>query len=74
MIYSIDCSAGTVTFTGIFGCSDAAGVVSATPVAYAIDTADPTTHFSDGMILGWGVVAAMSAAYGIHLLRRSLLR
>lgn len=73
MIYSIDCTAGGVTFTsGIYGCSDPAGTVTATPVAYAIDTTDPTTNFTDGMILGWGVVAAMAAAYGIHLMRRAL--
>lgn len=73
MIYSFDCSAGTVTFTsGVFGCSDPSGSISATPVAYAIDTTDPVSHFSDGMALGWGVVAAMVGAYAIHLLRRAL--
>lgn len=34
--------------------------------------ADPVEAFIDGHILGWGVVAAMAAAYGIHLLRRAL--
>lgn len=73
MIYSLDCTTGTVTFTsGVFGCSDPAGTITATPVAYAIDTTDPTVHFSDGMTLGWGVVAAMTAAYAIHLMRRAL--
>lgn len=73
MIYSLDCTAGTVIFTGgVFDCSDPAGTITAMPVAYAIDTTDPLTGFSDGMTLGWGVVAAMAVAYAIHLMRRAL--
>lgn len=75
MIYSFDCSAGTVQFAnGVFSCSDSAGTVSAQPVAYAIDTTDPSTNFSDGMTLGWGVVAAMAAAWAIVSLRKALYR
>lgn len=74
MIYSIDCSVGTVTFSGgVFGCTDS-GVVSATPVAYAVDTTNPDTNFSDGMSLGWGVVAAMAAAWAVVVLRKALMR
>lgn len=40
-----------------------------TPILPPCDTA---ANFNDGQILGWGVVAAMVAAYAIHLLRRSL--
>lgn len=74
MIYSFECSAGVLqVVAGSLSCTDS-GVLSVHPVSYAIDTSDPTTGFSDGMVLGWGVVAAMSAAYGVHLLRRALLR
>lgn len=31
---------------------------------------DTTETFFDGMALGWGVVAAMAAAWAIHTLRR----
>ncbi|WP_310446129.1 hypothetical protein [Thiobacillus sp.] len=34
--------------------------------------ANTTDSFNDGLSLGWGVVAAMALAYGIHLLRRAL--
>lgn len=74
MIYSFDCSAGVLqVVAGTLQCTDN-GVMSVRPVSYAIDTSDPTTGFSDGMELGWGVVAAMAAAYGVHLLRRALFR
>lgn len=74
MIYSFECSAGVLQVdAGSLSCTDS-GVLSVLPVAYAIDTTDPSTGFSDGMVLGWGVVAAMAAAYGVHLLRRALFR
>lgn len=73
MLYSFDCSAGVLQVSGgALSCSDAAGTLTVTPVAYAIDTTDPSTGFSDGLTLGWGIAAAMVAAYGIHVLRRAL--
>jgi len=33
---------------------------------------DTEASFQDGMALGWGVVAAMVAAYAVHLVRRAL--
>lgn len=33
----------------------------------------PSENFTDGLLLGWGVAAAMVAAYAIHLLRRALI-
>lgn len=75
MIYSFECSLGAVVFTdGVFSCSDPAGTVTAQEVAYAIDTTDPTTHFNDGLTLGWGVVAAMAAAWAVVSLRKALFR
>lgn len=35
-------------------------------------TGDPEASFNDGLTLGWAVVAAMVAAYAIHLLRKAL--
>lgn len=40
-----------------------------TPVLAPCDTAE---KFKDGQTLGWGVVAAMVAAFAIHILRRGL--
>jgi len=42
------------------------------PAAVDVLPGNPEASFSDGVILGWGVVAAMVAAYAVHLLRRSL--
>lgn len=41
----------------------------AIPPGPACDTAE---QFTDGMILGWGVVSAMVAAYAFTLIRRAL--
>lgn len=35
-------------------------------------TCDTAEKFKDGQTLGWGVVAAMVAAFAIHILRRGL--
>lgn len=35
-------------------------------------SADPVQEFTDGNLLGWGVVAAMVAAWGITVLRRGI--
>jgi len=74
MLYSFACPLGaslTVVTGGGLLCSD-----SSLPVASAVSLqpvgVDPATNFTDGAVLGWGVVAAMAAAYAIHLLRRAL--
>lgn len=36
-------------------------------------TCDTFTNFNDGMTLGWGVVAAMVAAYAFTLMRKGLI-
>lgn len=75
MIYSFECSSGDVIISaGLLGCSDPLGSITATPVAYAIDTTDPVTGFTDGMVLGWGVAAAMAAAWAVVYLRKALYR
>lgn len=33
---------------------------------------DTSSSFNDGVLMGWGVVAAMVAAYGIKVLRRAI--
>jgi hypothetical protein len=74
MIYSLTCQAtATVTSSGdgLVKCSDGTNPTFSA-VAYAIDNTDPETGFSDGAVLGSGVVLAMVLAYGVHLLRRSL--
>jgi hypothetical protein len=35
-------------------------------------TLDPLTSFTDGALLGWGIVAAMVAAWSIKVLRRGI--
>lgn len=55
------------------GYSESANIVPMANVGTpCTDTNDPSTQFSDGMILGWGVVTAMVAAYAVTLLRRAL--
>jgi len=71
---STNASTGLQTFK----CFDAdgeivLGIVQMKPVTVtAAPVLDPLTGFTDGAVLGWGVVAAMAMAYGIHLLRRAL--
>ena len=36
-------------------------------------TCDTFTNFNDGLTLGWGVVAAMVAAYAFTLMRKGLI-
>lgn len=36
-------------------------------------TCDTFTNFNDGLTLGWGVVAAMAAAYAFTLMRKGLI-
>lgn len=75
MLYSFQCApseALSISSGGVILCTDgAAPVVSA--VSLQPVNLDPVTNFSDGAVLGWGVVAAMAAAYAIHLLRRALM-
>ncbi len=40
----------------------------------AFETCDTMAKFSDGMALGWGVVAAMAAVWGIRFVGRALSR
>jgi len=37
-----------------------------------IPYSDPVQSFQDGAIIGWGIAAAMAAAWAIHFLRRAL--
>jgi len=86
MIMDFICNNGTTPgiftnpSTGLqtFKCFDAVGepvvgivqMKSVTVTAAPLGT--PEDQFTDGLTLGWGVVAAMVAAYAIHLLRRGL--
>lgn len=82
MIYSIECSEGEPaldvvlvngSYLGRWGCGVGLGVPSAVPVTVsATATTSPEAAFSDGLVLGWGVVAAMVAAYAVTMLRRAL--
>lgn len=48
-------------------------IVTTSPlIAPAFASCDTTANFFDGLALGWAVVAAMVAAYAVHLLRRAL--
>lgn len=48
-------------------------LVTTSPLtAPAFASCDTTANFFDGLALGWAVVAAMVAAYAVHLLRRAL--
>lgn len=76
MLYSFQCAPSEVLAVSSAGsvlCSDGvAPVVAAVSLQPA--NVDPVTNFSDGMALGWGVVAAMAAAWGVVSLRRALMR
>lgn len=62
--YRLKCSMPDGTFGGILTLKPV--TVSAAP------TATPGAEFTDGAVLGWGVVAAMVAAWGITVLRRGI--
>lgn len=42
--------------------------------ALSFPSCDTATNFNDGMLLGWGVAAAMVAAYAVKFLARGLNR
>jgi len=46
--------------------------VESFPYSPVLTSCEMDQPFLDGMTLGWAVVAAMVAAYAIHLLRRAL--
>lgn len=82
MIISFNCSQGSVAVSAVSGalkCVDSNGTaITGVPVTAMAVTVSPTATtspeaaFSDGLVLGWGVVAAMVAAYAITILRRAL--
>lgn len=78
MIYSFQCPSGfalDVSASGVVDCFDGAthsAVLSVQPVSVQPVGVDPATGFTDGMTLGWGVAAAMAAAWAIHSMRRAL--
>ena len=77
MLYSFSCSQGTVGLspvTGAFKCYDSSGNpilgvnVTLQAVSLEPESIDAQTNCTDGAILGWGVAAAMAAAWAvIHL-------
>lgn len=77
MIYSFQCASGSVldvSSSGVVACFDGStysAVVSVQPVSIQPVGTDPATGFTDGMTLGWGVAAAMAAAWAIHAMRRA---
>lgn len=77
MIYSFQCASGSVldvSSSGAVACFDGTtytAVVSVQPVSIQPVGTDPQTGFTDGMVLGWGVAAAMAAAWAIHAMRRA---
>lgn len=40
----------------------------------AFETCDTMAKFNDGLSLGWGVVAAMAAVWGVRFISRALTR
>lgn len=77
MLYSFQCASGStldVSTSGVVSCFDGSNysaVTSVLPVSLQPTAIDPTSGFTDGMTLGWGVAAAMAAAWAIHTLRRA---
>lgn len=53
--------------------SGAAGVAAMKPITLtaAESAGDPSSNFTDGAFLGWGVVAAMAVAWGLKQLGRA---
>lgn len=80
MLYSFQCPSGSalnVSAAGVVQCFDGtnyASVSAVVPVSIQPANFDPEESFSDGMSLGWGVAAAMVAAWAIVHLRRGLIR
>lgn len=79
MLYSISCDQGaSFGFLGGYaGCfledgSSAPG--TAVPVSIQPESIDAQTNFTDGATLGWGVAAAMAAAWAVVHLRKALFR
>jgi hypothetical protein len=86
MIPSVNCTVGYPAFTATslgtswaarFTCVDTSGdptngIPQLVNVQIQEAVPDPVSSFTDGAVLGWGVVAAMVAAYAIKLLQRSL--
>lgn len=78
MLYSFQCDTGSalaVDSAGAVSCFDGTTttpVVSVLPVSLQPAGVDPVTGFTDGAVLGWGVAAAMVAAWAVHSLRRAL--
>lgn len=80
MLYSFSCPAGYSLSAqyGPIGCLNASGQFALdaviVPVSLQPESIDPATNFSDGATLGWGVAAAMAAAWGVVHLRKALFR
>lgn len=85
MLYSITCSDGEMagfSAAGVFrgiGCvypdgSPSGGIPSMQPVSLQPESIDAQTNFTDGATLGWGVAAAMAAAWAVVHLRKALFR
>jgi hypothetical protein len=56
----------------ISSAGDVAMLSDATAPSIQFPVCDPAGSFKDGMTVGWGVVAAMIAAWGVVSLRRGL--
>lgn len=80
MLYSFQCPTGSalnVSATGAVQCFDGTNYTplsAVVPVSIQPANFDPEESFSDGMSLGWGVAAAMVAAWAIVHLRGALMR
>lgn len=83
MLYSFSCSEGTVGLSadsGGFKCYDSYGMplvgvpVTLQAVSIQPESIDAQTNFTDGATLGWGVAAAMAAAWAVVHLRKALFR
>lgn len=72
---SFSSGAGSVTLTMCVRESDGATVSPMTGrfnTIVVVPPGDPQSNFEDGFILGWGVLAAMAAAWGIMFMRRAM--
>ena len=83
MLYSFSCSQGTVglsSVSGAFKCYDSTNTVisgvpvTLQPVSLQPESIDAQSNFTDGATLGWGVAAAMAAAWAVVHLRKALFR
>jgi len=48
------------------------GLTSVTAPSLTFPTCDQSTSFIDGVTIGWGILAAMVAAYAFKLMQRAL--